>query len=118
MIANCRSCHHAFWRYRRDWPPAGFCCLPCFETGPKPKEAPQDAPPAFPAAVLLEMRAHRVYAHNTTSILGWFEGCSRCEELETDYAASLEFHYRAANEQIAEEAKERWVYQISVMRRA
>lgn len=112
MIANCQSCHRPFWRYRRDYPPKGFCSLPCFAVGRK--SGPPEAPPIRPEAVLFNMRAHRRSDHGTTSILGWFPDCPLCEELETDYAASLEYHWRVASEQIAEQAKARWAYETGM----
>jgi hypothetical protein len=88
MICACQSCHVNFWRYRRDWPPPGFCSLPCMEVGPK-KLAPP--PPILPEDVLIQIRVHRWDIHATSSILTQYE-CSRCEELEAEYAEAITYH--------------------------
>jgi len=112
MIATCRSCHQAFWRYRRDHPPSGFCSLSCHAAGPtKPKR--DDVLPPKPDVVLANMVRHRLYFHFTTSLLGWYADCATCEELETDYAASLEYHWETASKELVADANYRWAQQTS-----
>jgi hypothetical protein len=73
MICTCQTCKRPFWRFRRDYPPRGVCSLPCFhdrriDYDENPPDLPRD------------------------SILIW-PNCESCEELQTEYAESLNFHY-------------------------
>jgi hypothetical protein len=105
MICTCGSCKQAFWRYRRDWPPKGYCSLPCSEAGPQ--NSAFTGVPALPSVILAEMKTHRSFVHETTSPLGWFD-CQTCGDLEERYAASLEYHYRSVTAAIVADAENRW----------
>lgn len=95
MIRTCRFCKRPYWRYRRDYPPRFFCSLPCFEASRV--EGDGVAIPQLPAVILAAMREHRLQVHGTTSPLCWYS-CKRCEQLEGDYAASLQWHYNCTAE--------------------
>jgi hypothetical protein len=88
VIASCRHCHRAYWRYRRDHPPAGFCSTPHAELGGKgtPRGVPQ-----LPQEIRLQMQVHRREEHFGCTPLEWHD-CARCEELEAAYADSISYH--------------------------
>jgi len=110
MICTCKHCEKPFWRYRRDFPPHGFCSLPCYELGPAKAEQRKERPP-IPEVVLEQMRNHRFYHHGTASILGIYD-CRQCDELEADYAESLSYHYREATTELVNKGKQDWEYRV------
>ena len=83
-IANCKRCKVPYWRYRRDFPPSGYCSLPCAELGPVRK----DPPPPKPDTALSELRAHRITMHRDPFYLQWYD-CTECERLEGIYMEAL-----------------------------
>jgi hypothetical protein len=110
MICTCQSCHAPFWRYRRDWPPPGFCSYPCMEVGPKKLAAPA---PRLPEDVLALMRKHRLDEHAiysaatrewTYSMLS-VHNCDRCEELEAEYAEAITYHVSRITSEILSESE-------------
>lgn len=88
MICTCLFCHRPFWRFRRDWPPRGYCSWPCSLTPAAIIEVPR-----LPQDVLLKLRLHHKLDHNENSILCWPD-CETCEQIEQEYAAALSFHYQ------------------------
>jgi hypothetical protein len=88
MIRMCRHCQKHYWRYRRDHPPAFFCSVPCADAGPSTGEP---APPA-PSAALATLRQHLRIMHSIASSDYGLSECGRCEELEEQYAISLQWH--------------------------
>lgn len=101
MICSCQHCHLEFWRYRRDWPPPGFCSYPHFLAGAKRLPAPA---PDLPEEILREIKRHRWEAHDTTSMLAWFE-CPRCEELEGAYGEAISYHVSRITAEIVGDAE-------------
>jgi len=103
MIAHCRHCHNAFWRYRRDYPPKGFCSVPCAQAGPAhiTDAAALAIVPPRPETVLINFRTHRKLAHDGASILHWFPDCAACNELDADYAASLAYWISESSAELA-----------------
>ena len=91
MICTCQFCKQPFWRYRRDWPPKGFCSWPCSLT---PAE-PIVTVPELPGVILHKLRQHHSFAHSESSILSWPD-CETCEQIERDYNESLNFHFQQA----------------------
>lgn len=101
MICTCLSCHLPFWRYRRNWPPPGFCSLPCLEVGPKKLPTP---PPELPEEILREMKRHRWEVHDTASMLAFFD-CPRCDELEQQYGEAISYHVSRITGEIVSESE-------------
>ena len=89
MIVQCRGCKRHYWRYRADHPPRFFCSLECSRRSQH--HSREEPPPPTPQAVLKEMYRHRREAHDSTSILAWYE-CERCDQLDGQYSASLAYH--------------------------
>jgi hypothetical protein len=56
----------------------------------------------MPAVAVCMIHTHRRIAHQTSSVLTWFD-CPECERLETVYSAALEYHYREASAAISRE---------------
>lgn len=95
MIPSCRNCGKRYWRYRREFPPSGFCSLPCFEAS-RVRKGP---PPVMNASdALTEIRLHRSKIHNTRDLVRWWEGCQECDRLEERYAALLRVEAAQLNE--------------------
>ena len=87
-ISDCRHCKRPYWRYRRDFPPAGYCSLPHSELGPAKKK--HELPPRKPDAVLFEYRAHRISEHRDRHFLQDYE-CDECERMQGEYAESMNY---------------------------
>ena len=96
------SCKRPFWRYRKDFPPPGYCSVTCHEN--RRKKRGENANVRRPAQILQDMRDHRRLLHDSTSILQWFD-CCRCEELEREYADSLDWHMALQTRLIAEDGR-------------
>lgn len=94
MIRVCRLCKRPYWRYTLDYPPPPYCSVPCWEA--RKAQLQSVVTPQLPAVVLAAMRDHRLNIHGTTSTLVWYD-CERCEQLEADYAASLQWHQDRAS---------------------
>lgn len=81
MICTCRTCKHAFWKYRSDWDYPGFCSWLCFTLRVihPHGETVED--------VKFTLRIHLEFSHGG-EITGadWFPDCRRCEELQEQLA--------------------------------
>lgn len=84
-ISNCKRCGSSFWRYRRDWPPKGFCSLPCSLAKGEP------TPAETPAQILAKWRGHRTAAHGDSHFIQ-FHNCDTCEWFEEKYSESLGYY--------------------------
>lgn len=87
-ISQCRHCDKAYWRWRKDHPPRGFCSTLCRDqqaTGTPPDR--EDTP----ETCIWRIRQHLHAYHDDTGMITWYD-CDVCEELEEKYAASLEWH--------------------------
>ena len=87
-ISQCRHCDKAYWRWRPDHPPKGFCSVLCRElckagATPDREETPEVA--------IWRIRQHLLAYHDDTNMTTW-HNCDTCEELEEKYAAALEWH--------------------------
>lgn len=97
MICTCQTCKRPFWRYRRDFPPPGVCSIPCFHDRRIDED---EKPPELPHVVLRRLRQHLTLIHDSDSMLIW-PNCDSCEELQEEYAASLNYHYDRVTAEIA-----------------
>lgn len=86
MISTCSHCRVPYWRYRGDFPPKGYCSLVCHDARGR-REKPVERPETV-AAVLDEVRRHRLEVHGTHDALTWFD-CPMCELLEARYARTI-----------------------------
>src|SRR5271165_4975648 len=102
MSVQICPCKRPYWRYRKDFPPAGYCSVFCFENRKKKRREP----PPEPQKVLSLMYEHRRDAHHSFSILEWFN-CERCDELEQQYAESLDWHTDRISREIAEDGRKK-----------
>jgi hypothetical protein len=81
MIVRCRHCRQYYWRWNRIHPPRHFCSVACHDKRDRdPRETPADA--------LLQIVAHRLKAHGTSSLTEWFE-CEECERLEGNHVEAI-----------------------------
>ena len=82
---HCPTCHRAYWRFRGDWPPRGYCSQDCYlnRRRKKVRTIPETA-----AAVLDAFKEHRVLAHATRDLHQWFD-CEVCDRFEERYAVSM-----------------------------
>lgn len=82
---KCGTCHKHYWRFRGDFPPAGYCSVKCHDDRRKRKikKAYEKA-----SEVLDAYRDHRIQAHQTRDIVTWFD-CDVCERFEERYAVSM-----------------------------
>lgn len=82
---RCPVCKKAYWRYRADFPPQGYCSVKCFEERAKrkPKQKPESV-----STVLDSFREHRITVHATQDLVQWFD-CEVCERYEERYAVSM-----------------------------
>lgn len=103
MIPACRHCCQHYWRYRRDFPPSGFCSLLCAEAFRTKRYIGEESDPGIPAAILELIYSHRRVIHQTDSVLTWFD-CDHCERLEEQYGRSLEWHTNKITAEIAQAA--------------
>jgi hypothetical protein len=87
-ISTCKHCKGAFWRYRSDHPPKGYCSVPHAELGPAKKVL--NPPPLKPDAVLFEYRAHRISIHRDQFYLQDYD-CEECERIWGVYIESMSF---------------------------
>ncbi len=86
-ISECRHCHTAYWRYRKDHPPRGYCSTPHADAGPAKKREPK---PPKPDVALFEYRAHRITEHRDPHYLQWYD-CRECERMEQIYSDSMAY---------------------------
>ena len=82
---RCPTCHRAYWRFRGDWPPRGYCSQACWQGRNKRKVK---SPPESPAVVLEDYKQHRLTVHATHDIVTWID-CEVCERFEERYAVSM-----------------------------
>jgi hypothetical protein len=88
-VARCGGCGTWYWRYWRGdaTRPAGFCSFTCWTNRPR-KLMPGIV--RGPLWYVSELRAHRLEAHGTDDVLGWFN-CETCESIEARYRASVSY---------------------------
>ena len=84
MITNCRHCKKAYWRYRGDVPPSGYCSVECHAA----KGTKRKVYHTRPQAILGELRQHLRDFHPGADILDWID-CELCEGLQARYAEAL-----------------------------
>lgn len=106
-IADCRHCKRSYWRFRKEFPPAGYCCDLHAELGPA-KKPPAPKPPK-PDAALFDLRAHRITIHRDRFFLQWYK-CDECDRLEAVYSEAMAYWIdhpatRAIEEATAEAVK-------------
>ncbi len=87
-ISTCHHCTRSYWRFRKDHPPRGYCSNECHDDHAAGK-GPEREPP--PEKIKWQMQAHRAGIHGSPSLVPWYD-CLRCEELEEQFAASVEWH--------------------------
>lgn len=83
---RCPVCHNAYWRYRADFPPRGYCSIACWQQ--RHRKLAKPAPPENPEAVIQEFREHWLEQHQTKDLTAWFD-CDTCERYEERYAVSM-----------------------------
>lgn len=89
-IPTCRHCKRTYWRYRSDFPPAGYCSLPHAELGPAKRE--RGAPkPLKPNIVLDRFRFHRIAAHGDRFFLQDYDDCADCDSFRALYVESMAY---------------------------
>ena len=82
---RCPTCHSAYWRYRADFPPRGYCSVKCWmNRGRRQKKVKLESP----VAVLDAYREHRFEVHATQNLTDWID-CEVCERYEERYAVSM-----------------------------
>lgn len=87
-IVKCRHCAAMYWRYRRDFPPPHFCSVPCKEN--HSEQTRSVPPPELPVAIVRAIKDHNRLFHGADSaLIDW--DCSRCQKLQEEYAASLNY---------------------------
>lgn len=101
-VQLCSQCKSPYWRFRGDHPPKGVCSVPCNDAR---KAGKRSDVPDLPSNILSMMYEHRRDVHKSTSILDFFDGCSRCEELEEAYSDALEYHYDRITREIVSKAR-------------
>jgi hypothetical protein len=81
------DCARPFPRFRRDFPPPGFCSVECKEQHQRRHQNYDTG--RVPQFFVSLLKDHLETKHHTADLTAWFDGCAECEQLAARYAESL-----------------------------